>query len=152
MANMLRFPRINTMMLSGRLTRDVDLRYTPKGMPVANISLAFDRSYKDDQGQFQTVASFIDVIAWSKTAEIAAEQLKKGSPVLVEGYLQTRNYTDNNNVNRKVVEIVANKIHPLERQGNSYPDGAHEEAAPVNPALNEYNPSSYNSIDDDVPF
>lgn len=142
----LKLPRLNSVTLSGRLTRDIEIRYTPKGTPCATISLAFDRSYKDDKGEYQTTASFLDVVAWGKTGEIASEKLRKGSPCIVEGYLQTRTYTDKQGVNRKICEIVAERIFDLEmpdKTGNS-PDDSY------NTTAEEY--THQPTIDDDVPF
>ncbi len=143
----LRFPKINTMILSGRLTRDVDLRYIPSGTPVAKLSVAFDRSYQKN-GEWQQETSYIDVIVWSKRGEQCAENLHKGSPVIVEGYLRTRSYTDSNNQNRKATEVVANKISFLEKSDYS--------AQPVNNS-NDFTSGSQPNVkseitDDDVPF
>ena len=115
MAKELRLPRVNSVIISGRLTRDVELRYTQSGTPVAKVPIAFDRSYKDASGEWQQEASFMDVVVWSKRGEQCAEYLKKGSPVLIEGYLKTRTYTDKDNQNRKIVEIVAQRINFLEK-------------------------------------
>jgi len=110
----LRLPRINSIIISGRLTRDIELKYTPNGTAVAKLSLAFDRSYQKD-GEWQQETSYIDVVVWDKRAGKCAENLYKGSPVIVEGYLQTRSYQDRNNQNRKITEIVANKVSFLEK-------------------------------------
>jgi single-strand DNA-binding protein len=144
----LRFPRINTIILSGRLTRDVELRYTPSGTPVAKLSIAFDRAYKDQAGEWQQETSYIDVTVWSKRAEQCAQELHKGSPILVEGYLKTRMYVDKDNNNRKITEIIAQKVSFLEKAasedsdyGDSYKKGeVHDE---------EFTSTT---TDDDVPF
>ncbi len=149
MAKELRFPRINSITISGRLTRDIDLRYTPSGMAVANMSIAFDRNYKDSSGEWKQEASFIDVVVWNKRAEQCAEELHKGSPLVVEGYLKTRSYVDRDNNNRKIVEIVANRVHFLEKVGeySSAPNNeVHEETGFTKEA------PTPNVTDDDVPF
>ena len=110
----LRLPNINKVMLCGRITQDIELRYTPKGTPLTRFSLAYDRSYKDESGAWQKVAHFIEVVAWTKWAESLSNQAHKGSPVIIEGRLETRTYVDSNNNNRKVVEIVAEYIQFLE--------------------------------------
>ncbi|HPR16894.1 MAG TPA: single-stranded DNA-binding protein [Candidatus Cloacimonadota bacterium] len=141
----LRFPKINQIFLSGRLTRDVDLRYLPNGTPVAKLSLAFDRSYQKD-GEWQQETSYIDVTVWSKRGEQCAEELHKGSPVLVEGYLRTRSYVDSNNQNRKVTEVVAAKISFLEKGDagtDSYSSNQND--------LPDQN-TDHGITDDDVPF
>lgn len=144
MASELRFPKINTIIISGRLTRDVDLRYLPNGTPVAKLPIAFDRSYQKD-GEWQQETSYIDIVVWSKRGEQCAEYLHKGSPVLLEGYLKTRSYVDNNNQNRKITEIVAQKISFLEKS-----DISTEKIE--EPSNTETKAPAANVTDDDVPF
>jgi len=113
MAKDLRFPRVNIIIISGRLTRDVDLKYTQSGTPVAGLSIAFDRAYQKD-GEWVQETSYIDVTVWSTRGEQCAQELHKGSPVLIEGYLQTRSYVDKDNNNRKATSIVASRVNFLE--------------------------------------
>jgi single-strand DNA-binding protein len=142
----LRLPRINSTVLSGRLTRDVELRFTPNGTPVAKLSLAFDRSYQKD-GEWQQETSYLDVVVWNKRGEQCAEYLQKGSPILVEGYLKTRSYQDKDNNNRKITEIVATKINFLEKR--SY----NSEELPGKSDNSTTNEKFTSEItDDDVPF
>ena len=142
----LRLPRVNYVILSGRLTRDVELRFTPSGTPVAKLSLAFDRSYQKD-GEWQQETSYLDVIVWNKRGEQCAESLQKGSPVLVEGYLKTRSYQDKDGNNRKVTEIVAVKVNFLEKR--SY----NTEEFPAEPEASGTKEKFTSDItDDDVPF
>ncbi len=117
MSKELRFPRINSITLSGRLTRDVDLRYTPSGMPIAKLPIAFDRNFQKD-GKWEKETSYIDVIVFEQKATNCAENLMKGSAVVIEGRLQTRIYTNNEGRNIKVAEIVSNRIHFLEWSDN----------------------------------
>lgn len=147
MASTLRFPSINQVNLSGRLTRDVELRYTPSGTPVASLSLAFNRSYKKN-GEWVEEASFTDVVVWRDRAENCAKYLSKGSPVLVEGYLQTRTFTTKDNQNRKVTEIVANKVHFLEKNDSSNYNDHSDNTGFENTS---YEPSN-DVTEDDVPF
>lgn len=100
---------INTAILMGRLTADPELRKTPAGVSVARISLAVDRSYVPQGGERQT--DFIDVVAWRKTAEFVSRYFRKGMLVAVQGSIQTRSYTDNQNIRRKAFEVVADNIH-----------------------------------------
>jgi|SRR5690554_4182038 len=147
MAQEIKFPRLNSVMISGHLTRDVELRYTPKGTPVARIGIAFNRVYQNAEGNWIEESSFMDVSVWGKQAELSAERLRKGSPVIFEGYLKTSMYTDKENQQRKFVEIVANRVHYLEKTG-SYED------SPPADSPSGYNTSSSNQnvTDDDVPF
>lgn len=116
MTKKLNMPRINNVIISGRLTRDIDLRYTANGTPVATIGLASDRRYKDADNNWQDETTFLRVVAWSQLAERAAENLKKGSPVLIEGRLQSRQWQDKNDNQRTTIEIVASRIQSLERE------------------------------------
>ncbi len=80
---------VNKVMLLGNLTRDPELRYTPQGAAVCEFTLALNRSYTSKQtGQRVEEVSFIDIVAWGRTAELSAEYLKKGRQVFVEGRLQ----------------------------------------------------------------
>lgn len=116
MAKKLNMPNINNVIVSGRLTRDVDLRYTSNGTPVATIGLASDRRYKDADNNWQDETTFLRVVAWSQLAERVAENLKKGSPVMVEGRLSSRQWQDKNDTTRTTIEIVARRIQSLERE------------------------------------
>jgi len=116
MAKKLNLPRINNVIVSGRLTRDVELRYTGSGTPVATMSIAVDRVYRDSDNNWQTDTSFFRVVAWARLAERISETLSKGSPVIIEGTLQSRTWQDKDDNNRTSTEIVANRIQNLERE------------------------------------
>jgi single-strand DNA-binding protein len=114
----LRLPRVNVTILSGRLVRDPEIKYTQSGTPLANFTIAYDRSFQKN-GEWVQETSYTDVVVWSKRAEQCGEGLHKGSPVLIEGYLQTRSWQDKNNNTRKTTEIVANKVSFLEKSEQS---------------------------------
>jgi single-strand DNA-binding protein len=84
---------LNRVLLMGNLTRDPDLRYTPKGTPLAEIRLAINRAWTEE-GQKHEEVTFVDVILWNRLAEIAQQYLHKGSPVLIEGRLQLDTWED----------------------------------------------------------
>jgi single-strand DNA-binding protein len=84
----------NRVILAGNLTRDPELRYTPKGTAVAEIGLAVNRSWKDDSGALKEETTFVDVTAWGKQAETLAQYLKKGRALLIEGRLQLERWDD----------------------------------------------------------
>lgn len=104
---------MNHIVLIGRTTREVELRYTPNGVAVANFDLAVDRPVKNAQGEKET--DFIRIVAWQKTAENCANYLKKGRLVAVEGRLQIRAYETQDGQKRRVAEVVANFVQFLER-------------------------------------
>jgi single-strand DNA-binding protein len=84
----------NKVILLGNLTRDPEVRYTPKGSAVTDIGLAVNRVYSTDAGEKREETTFVDVTLWGRTAEIAGEYLKKGRPVLIEGRLQLDTWDD----------------------------------------------------------
>ncbi len=86
----------NKVILIGNLTRDPDLRYTPKGTAIARIGLAVNRNWRTDTGEMREEVTFIDVDAFGKQAEVIGEYLRKGSPVMVEGRLKLDSWDDKN--------------------------------------------------------
>jgi single-strand DNA-binding protein len=84
----------NKVILLGNLTRDPEVRYTPKGTAVTELGMAVNRVYTADNGEKREETTFVDVTLWGRTAEIAGEYLKKGRPVLIEGRLQLDSWDD----------------------------------------------------------
>jgi len=85
---------LNKVMLIGNLTRDPELRYTPKGTAVADIALAINRVWNNDQGQKQEETTFVDITLWGRQAELAQQYLSKGRGVYIEGRLQMDTWDD----------------------------------------------------------
>ena len=85
---------LNKVMLIGNLTRDPELRHTPKGTAVSEISLAINRSWSNEQGQKQEETTFVEVPLWGRQAELAQQYLTKGRPVYIEGRLQLDSWDD----------------------------------------------------------
>lgn len=85
---------INKVTLIGNVTRDPELRYTPKGTAVAEIGLAMNRKYKNNAGDLTEDTTYVDVTFWGKVAEIACEYLTKGRQVYIEGRLQQESWED----------------------------------------------------------
>jgi single-strand DNA-binding protein len=104
---------LNRVILIGRLTADPELRYTPSGVPVASFRLAVDRQFKTQGGERET--DFINIVAWRKSAEFAANYLGKGRLVCVEGRLQIRQWTTQDGQKRSNAEIVSDNIQGLDR-------------------------------------
>src|SRR6202044_496668 len=84
----------NKVILAGNLTRDPELRYTPKGMAIAKIGLAINRTWRNEAGETKEEATFVDVDAFGRQAETLAQYLKKGSPLMVEGRLKLGQWDD----------------------------------------------------------
>lgn len=100
---------LNVVAIMGRLARDPELRQTTTGKSVASFRIACDRGRKDANGQSQ--ADWLDVVAWDRTAEFICKYFQKGSLIVIDGRLQTRQYQDKNGQNRTAVEIVANNVN-----------------------------------------
>lgn len=84
----------NKVILLGNLTRDPEVRYTPKGSAVCDLGIAVNRQYTLDSGEKREEVTYVDVVLWSRLAEIAGEYLKKGRPVFIEGRLQMDSWED----------------------------------------------------------
>lgn len=87
-------PNLNKVMLMGNLTRDPELKYTPKGTALVNFGIAVNRNYSTDTGEKREEVTFIDLEAWARTAEIIAEYFKKGRPIFIEGRLKLDTWDD----------------------------------------------------------
>ncbi|TPR26428.1 single-stranded DNA-binding protein [Apilactobacillus micheneri] len=137
---------INRTTLTGRLTRDVDLRYTPNGAAVGNFTLAVDRRFTNQNGERE--ADFINCVIWRKAAENFANFTHKGALVGIDGRLQTRNYENQQGQRVYVTEVVVENFALLEpRSANK---GGNNNGAPQNnsgnnnPFENQNNNSSNN--------
>ncbi|MBI2461943.1 MAG: single-stranded DNA-binding protein [Candidatus Rokubacteria bacterium] len=131
---------LNKVFLIGNLTRAPELRYTPSGTAVSDLRLAVNRAYTTQSGEKRQETSFLTVVVWGKQAETCGEYLDKGSPVLVEGRLQTREWEGKDGQRRNVVEVVADRVQFLGRAR-----GAPAEGEPVEEPIVE-------EEGDEVPF
>src|SRR5687767_10735065 len=86
----------NKVILAGNLTRDPELRYTPKGTAVAKIGMAVNRTWKNEGGETKEEVTFLDIEAWGRQAEVIGQYMKKGRPLLVEGRLKLDTWEDKN--------------------------------------------------------
>lgn len=116
---------LNKFIGMGNLTRDPEVRYMPNGEAVANFSIAINESRKDKAGVKQEKVEFVNIVMYRKLAEIAGKYLKKGSPVYVEGRLQTRKWQTKEGQDRYTTEIVSDQMQMLGGKdgGNSAPQG-----------------------------
>ncbi len=145
----IRFPELNIVVLSGRLTRDPDLRYTPSGRAVARMRLASSRRYKSATGDWVDDTLFIDLVAWGDLAERCKERLQKGSPVIVQGRLRSREWTTESGQKRVAFEVVANRIQFLEKAGTAIEEVPPDEI----PSVDEQIPDYEEPVpDEDLPF
>ena len=107
---------LNRVVLVGRLTKDVDLRYTPDGNAVANFTIAANRPFKNQQGKQE--ADFINCVTWRKQAENLANYQKKGNMIGVDGRIQTRSFEGQDGKMVYITEVLAENIQFLEPRSN----------------------------------
>lgn len=108
----------NRVILLGNLTRDPELRYTPSGTGVTEIGLAVNDKRKGQNGEWIEEATFVDITLWGRTAEVATEYLRKGSPVLIEGRLKYDQWEDKNGGGkRSKLRVVGEKMQLLGTKG-----------------------------------
>jgi single-strand DNA-binding protein len=120
---------INKVILIGNLGADPEVRYTQNSTAIANLSIATSETWKDKQtGEPREQTEWHRCVAYRRLAEIAGEYLKKGSKVYVEGRLQTRKWTGQDNVERYTTEVVINEMQMLDSRGG--PQGGPQGAAP----------------------
>jgi single-strand DNA-binding protein len=112
----LKMPDINSVMIAGNLTTAPSFRKTTNGTPVANFYIASNRRFKDNTGQWRENVCYVGVVAWYKLAESCAENLHKGSAVLVDGELQSRIWKNEDGTTKNVVEIKARRIQFLNKR------------------------------------
>ena len=110
---------INKAHICGRITKDITVRSTQNGKSVASFSVATNQSWKDANGQKQDKATFHNIVIWGKLAEIAGQYLVKGQEVYIEGRIETRQYTNKQNVVRYITEIVADTMQMGQKPQNA---------------------------------
>ena len=142
----------NKVILVGRLGQDPELKYTPSGAAVANLSVATNRVWKDKDGNLQKKTDWHRVTAWRHMAEFAGNYLKKGSLVYVEGRLETRSWTDQNDVTRYMTEVISESL-----QGIGSKTDRSEASAEAPPPPTEEQPPAEAEMppaqsEDDLPF
>ncbi|HEM5273957.1 TPA: single-stranded DNA-binding protein [Streptococcus suis] len=121
---------INNVVLVGRLTRDVELRYTPSNQAVATFTLAVNRNFKNAAGDRE--ADFVNVVIWNKQAENLANWTKKGHLIGITGRIQTRSYDNQQGQRVYVTEVVAESFQVLEKRDNSANYSSMDEQMPPN--------------------
>jgi len=105
---------INKVILIGNLTRDVELRHTKEGTPVASFGLATNRNWKQENGEKREETDFHRIVAWGKLAELCNQYLKKGRKVYVEGRLHSHSWQDQEGVQKAVTEVIIDEMAMLD--------------------------------------
>jgi single-strand DNA-binding protein len=144
----------NKVMLLGNLTRDPEVKYTPKGSAVADIGLAVNRTYTTDGGEKREETTFVDVTMWGRQAEIAGEYLKKGRPLFVEGRLQLDTWDDKQTgQKRSKLRVVCENFQMLgSRDGGGEGGGGGGGRSSGGGKPSKSAPAAEDSADDDIPF
>jgi single-strand DNA-binding protein len=151
-------PSFNKVILAGNLTRDPELRYTPKGTAVAKIGLAVSRTWKSESGETKEEVSFIDIDAWGRQAEVIAQYMRKGRPLLVEGRLKLDSWEDKNTHQKqsklKVVLETFSFLDSKPAEGAAAPSEAPNRPAPAasKPPAAPESGEAPAAEEDDVPF
>lgn len=145
---------VNKVILIGNLGKDPEVRYTPSGLAVANITLATSESWKDKtSGEMQERTEWHRIVFYQRLAEIAGEYLRKGSKVFVEGRLQTRKWQDKTTGQDKyTTEIIADNMQMLDSKGGSGNDASYERPAATAATASAEAAPALDSFDDDIPF
>ena len=142
---------VNKVILLGNLGREPEVKYMTSGDPVCNLSIATTEKWKDKSGEKQEKTEWHRVTFFGRLAEIAGEYLKKGSPVYIEGSLQTRKYTDKDGVEKYVTEIKGFSMQLLGGRPDGGSSGGTTNQSERRPAPAAKQPRQ-EDFDDDIPF
>ena len=148
----------NKVILLGNLTRDPEVRYTPKGTAVTELGMAVNRVYTAENGEKREETTFVDVTLWGRTAEIAGEYLKKGRPVFIEGRLQLDTWDDKQSgQKRSKLKVVGEGLQLIgSRPGGSGGGGGGDEEGSSAPRSSKSTPppkaTPSEPDDDEIPF
>ncbi len=168
---------MNKVLLTGRITKDPEVKYTSNGIANVNFTVAVDRGYKDQSGQRQ--ADFINCVAWRQQADFISRYVKKGNMLAVEGNIQTRNYQGQDGQTKYITEVVVDSVENLsprdpnqatmqpqsqnyQQPYNNYNNPGYGNSQPQNQTYqqpqqprfetNNQNAFNINVEDDDLPF
>ena len=145
----------NKVILLGNLTRDPEVRYTPKGSAVADLGVAVNRQYTLENGEKREEVTFVDVTFWGRTAEVAGEYLKKGRPVFIEGRLQLDTWDDKQSgQKRSRLKVIGETMQMLGSRGGAGDTGDEENrpARSAKPTAPPQPPGPSEPDNDEIPF
>lgn len=142
---------LNKVQIIGNLGRDPEVRYTPSGTAVANVSIASVRKWKDKDKQPQEETEWHRVVFYDRLAEIVGEYLKKGAPCYVEGRLKTRKWQDKEGKDQYTTEIVAEQMQMLGGREQASEPAAKPAQKPAAKAQSKPQ-TGFDDMDSDIPF
>jgi len=149
----------NKVILLGNLTRDPEVRYTPKGSAVCDLGIAVNRQYTLDNGEKREEVTYVDVVLWARLAEIAGEYLKKGRPIFIEGRLQLDTWDDKQSgQKRSKLRVIGETMQLLGSRpsgaaassAEAGDEGSHSTTRPTAPPPKTAAPAEPD--DDEIPF
>jgi single-strand DNA-binding protein len=146
----------NKVLLLGNLTRDPEVRYTPKGSAVTDLAIAVNRQYTLDNGEKREEVTYVDVTFWGRTAEVAGEYLRKGRPVFIEGRLQLDTWDDKQSgQKRSKLKVIGETMQMLGSRagtGGDVEEGASPARAARSGGASKGKSESVQPDDDEIPF
>jgi single-strand DNA-binding protein len=143
---------LNKVFLIGNLTRDPELRVTPKGTAICQFGIAVNRQFKDESGATRDETTFVDIEAWGKQGELVSKYLTKGSPAMVEGRLKFDQWEDKTSgQKRSKLKVVLDNVQFLSTRGGSAP-GGHSAGPPAGDGEPPAAPPAKGNLEEDVPF
>ena len=141
---------MNKIELTGRITKEIELRYTQSNKAVGNFSLAVNRKFKNQNGEYE--ADFINCIVFDKLAETIKEYVKKGDLIGVCGRLQVRNYTDKDGNKKYITEVVVEEIDFLQSKPNVKENVEKPKEDKFNNAFEEFGNDHEDDLNMELPF
>jgi len=145
----------NKVILAGNLTRDPELRYTPKGTAIAKLGMAINRTWKNEAGETKEEVTFVDVDAFGRTAEVIGQYMKKGRPILIEGRLKLDTWDDKQtNQKKSKLGVVAESFQFIDgnRPADASAGGSPRPARATTPPPEPNGETEPPPVEDDVPF
>ncbi len=148
----------NKVILAGNLTRDPEVRYTPKGTAIAKLGMAINRTWKTETGETKEEVTFVDIDAFGRQAEVIGQYMKKGRPLLIEGRLKLDQWEDKNTHQKQSkLRVVLESFSFIDssNRGGEGSDGPRRAAAGTTPVAEAAAPAEPNGApaeEDDVPF
>lgn len=144
---------LNRATILGRLGQDPEVRTTPQGSTVCNLSVATSESYKDKNDQWAEITDWHRVTLWDRLADTASKYLKKGSKVYIEGKIRTRTWEDKDGNKRYMTEIIGNQLLLLDPKSSEGDDSGYSsyKKSYSNNEDTAFNPKDFESSENDIP-
>ena len=145
---------MNKVILTGNLCKDIQLKYTQNNTPILRNTIAVKNNFKNPDGEYES--EFINIVVWNKSAEVLKDYAGKGSKILVEGRITTRNYEKQDGTKVYITEVVAERIELLAKQSSNSTNSIKEQQDTLKEVINEDPFKEFGSevvlTDDDLPF